>query len=233
MSLIIDPLRPDYFAPDAETDERALQGIPGNIGHASDTTILLLAEFSRRNSDALVLSATGVDLDSNLTVSAGHKHDDRDTSLDWMASQSFLFAAGAGVTGGDLEGYLVTFAQTVGIGFLQMPLRGADSLGLYASLRWRARARVPATGYTSCTLTVTLEIIGPEDPTLPLITRQLAIAYNLAEDDAWTEGPPAYDATNLTYLFNAADGIFLVRVTANVDTQAATLYEVQIQWGPQ
>ncbi len=228
-----EPLRPGYFAPDQDTDERALQTIAANIGHDSDTTILLMAEISRRNSEALVLSATGVDLDSDLTVTVGHKHDDRDHALEWMDSQSFSFAAGAGVDS-DKDGYLVTSnsAAVVGVCFLLPPLVAASDSCIYTSLRWRLRVRLPAYDYLDCTLFAKIEIVGEQDLTTTKGSAALTAAYPQAESDIWIEGPLLI-SDSLRTLTDSDGTPWLVVLYAHVDAQAATIFDLQIQWGPQ
>jgi hypothetical protein len=228
-----------HSAPYPDSDERELRGIPANIGHESDTSILLMAEWSRRNSDALVLSATGNDLDEDLPVSVGHRHDERAASIDWQASQSLAFTSGVGTgVGGDgfSESYHVvaTSSERVGVGWIQMPLIADGTEGLYTSLRWRVRADVPGPGGISpLTFFVTLGIAGPEAPTTLLVTSQLARSSPVETGgDVWFEGPPIMSAA-LRSLQDAEDGVFLVYVYAHVDTSAVALYEVQLQWGPQ
>lgn len=234
-----DPLRPARFVASATDDERPLRGLPANVGHESDTSVLFLAEVSRRNSEALVLSNTGADLDEDLTVTVGHRHDDRLTSIDWDASQSLSFAAGAGATGGDLEGYLVTAtSETImGIGALLLPVLGSDAdVGLYRSLRWRVRAKVPAAGYASCSLTIKIYFDPQDDPSANFASTTMTIAYDQTEEDQWIEGPPINDVGDpfgVLGSYNMPDGIMYPRIYAHVDTEAATVYEIQFQWGPQ
>lgn len=227
--------RPGLFAPTSDTDELPLRGLPANVGQEGDPFSVLLAEFSRHNSRALVLSATGRDLDEDLTVTAGHAHDDRDSSLDWMACYSVMLCGDESTTTGDREAALVTATASALLATSQIAVPFAsDGLPLYETLHWRVRPQVPSTGFTSCTLTLSLEVFGYDDATASLASlgvSKLVIARDFADTEAGTMLP----ATSLylpraTVEVAAPEGHLLLALSAHVSAQCASVFELQWRW---
>jgi hypothetical protein len=227
--------RPGYFAPVAGTDELQLRGFPANICHEGDVLSTLVAEMSRRNSEALVRAALGRDLDADLTVSGGHAHDDRDSDLTWMAAYSFCFTGDELGGASDQEAALITAAAYDPIACMvqfAVPLNSSGT-PLYRALEWRVRARVPATLYTSCALTLSLDVQGYNVSGTPvsLATSALTIAYDFqpSGDHVFISGPPLFlEPTAL--LAAAPEGHLVALLRASVDVQAASIFELQLRW---
>lgn len=227
-------LRPGYFAPDAGTDEFTLTGLPANIGHESDPFSVWLAELSRRNSEALVRSATGADLDEDLTVTEGHQHNTRAHSIDWQAVYSVTLLGDNSTSTGDREGALLTenVSTVQGLAQIAVPLND-EGEPLYRRLVWRARVRVPATGYTSCELSLRLRVQGYDTDGLgtDLGDGYLSIGYDVESNDnlLFIEGSPVpLNPANL--LAAAPEGHLMIGLYGHVSAEAATVFEIQLGW---
>src|SRR5436190_6592129 len=71
-------------------------------------------ELEGNNARALVLGLTGVDFTTNLSVTAGHKHDDSDSRITWKQIWTFLLSnggAGAAVGAAPSECYDAALIQ--------------------------------------------------------------------------------------------------------------------------
>jgi hypothetical protein len=217
-----------YGAP----DELRLRGLPTNIGHESDPFGAVLAEISRRNHEALVLSATGKELEADLVVTAGHKHNDGDSRILWQQLGSWGWAED--VDDNCREGSRVSLTALTELAVITMrfPMNGA--VPIYNKLKTRVRVSNPTPSYVTYTTLYLSGVFSTRDfvttiNPAPLFAQAIQSSAARVYSNEWIEGP--------TLTFAAADlvtasGSMCLLLSANISTAGdkATLWEMQGAW---
>jgi hypothetical protein len=210
------------------------RGLPGNVGHESDPFGAHLAELSRRNAEAIYRGATGEDLDSDTTISAGHKHDAGADRIDWHQLGSWQLEED--FDDDNREGAMVT--ATAATDLLLAPIRWPHAQGGPTQTRLRTRVRVtnPASGYATYTTLYLAAAWYREGAQLttaavPLTPWAMAIQSTAARTyvNEWIQGPDVrFTSTELS----SASGNLWLLLSAYITTAGdkATLHELQGAW---
>ncbi len=228
--------RPGRNLASSNIDARPLRGLPANIGHESDPFGVLLADMSAKNADALVLSATGRDLDSDLTVTEGHKHNNGYSRILWHQLLSWDHAGdeeGFG-SSGNREGAIITNTSSKDIAVLPLKLptilngAGPTLTSYYLRLRFRFRVSNPSVGssaYTTLYLKVVLFRPDMGDYYEQFqIAAQSSAAHTLSNE--WLEKVITVHPDNI----DDSGGNLQLLISGWIDTAGdkATLWETQV-----
>lgn len=201
-------------------DEYRLRGMPSNAGHESDPFGSHLAELSRRNAEALYRAAVGRDLDATVTISAGHKHDDVDSSLLWHQYGSWTFAEDS--DNGGREGKLVTATALTDVALI--PFSVPDYLCYYVPFWVRFRISNPAPTYaTYTTLRLKgqfLTLLGPTAESKPKLDVSLQSSSAKTFSNQWLSFGP--------YKFLGGDYYLQLQAAVETAGDKAMLWEVQV-----
>lgn len=214
---------------EAWPDSWQARGVPQNVGHEGDPWGAYLAEISRRNAEAIYRGATGEDLDSDTTISAGHAHDAGPSRIDWH--QLGAWQLEEDWDDDNREGAMVTATAQTDI--LLIPIRWPSA---YSKLKTRVRVTNPASGYATYT---TLYLRGSwyregaqlTTAATPAAPFALAVQSTAARTyiNEWVQGP---DVRFTSTEINAASNNLWLLLSASITTAGdkATIHEIQGAW---
>jgi len=216
----------------APPDELRLRGLPANHGHETDPFGSALLEMIRRDQEALVYAATGKELDADLTVSAGHKHNDGDSRILWSMIGSWTCGEEADTR--SREGTYVTSTAAVDLMVipLRIPMNGATPI--YTKVKFRFRVSNPSPTYATFTRLYLTGTFYKEDfsaviTAAPALAQMIQSSATRSYADEWIEGPTVeFTPTDL----NSASGNLVLVLAGSITTAGdkATLWEVQAGW---
>ena len=225
---IAPPNTNDVYAP---PDELRLRSIPGNHGHETDPFGTALYEISRRSQEAIVLSATGRELDADLTVTAGHKHDDVDGRIQWM--QLGAWSCGEDGDNGCREASYINNTAVADLMLIPLRLPLAGAIPVNTKLQTRFRISNPAPGYVTYTTLYLTGVFYREDFSAALASPLLALSVQSVAArvyaNEWVNGPLlTFAVADIV----AASGNLCLVLSGRIETAGdkAALLEMQGAW---
>jgi hypothetical protein len=200
-----------------------LRTIAANLGQESDPFGSVLSEISRRNAEAIVRSATGQDLDADLTVTAGHEHDDIASAILWHQLGSWQFAEDS--DNGGREGRLVTATALADVALIPLRFPALDGWAKRFFVRFRLSNPAPTyVTYTILRLFGQLLDLGGVPKTRFLFDVSIQSSAAKTYSEAWlTYGP-------FVFADGATPGNWWLQLQAAITTigDKATLWELQV-----